>query len=181
MSSKALVSEFTAIGELKDIRTKSDGRVKYLLLSTEKDVYRIKVAKDQPANLSQQLIPGCKIEVSGMLKRQLHKNKIQHKAFSIKLLAPANSNQPHSKAQKSLGKILICQKSNCWDKGGQASYKVLKQELTQRGIFDQVDIKMTGCLKKCKKAPNMVVLPDKKHYVNVKPKQIATIIEQHFA
>lgn len=181
MTITPLVSEFKAIGELKNLEAKSNGRVKYLLLSANNEEYWIKVAKDQPANLAKQLQPGCKIKVSGMVKHQIHEDQVEYKALAIKLLETATL-EPFQKSKKSKAqaKVLICQKSNCWNKGGKASCETLKQELEKQGISDQVDIKMTGCLKKCKKAPNVIVLPDKKHYVNVKPKQVSAIVQKHF-
>jgi len=44
-----------------------------------------------------------------------------------------------------------------------------------------VNIKLTGCLKQCKKGPNLVVMPDKKHYNQVAPQDVPSLIERHFA
>ena len=188
MTITPLISEFVAIGELQDLALKSDGRVKYLLLSTEKEDYTIKVAKDRQKNLSKHLQPGAKLKIKGLLKQQPKKDKAEYKAYSIELLArppvkqASKVNPPTSKSGKSKkaqARVLICKKSNCWNKGGKEVYRQLVSELEEKGIKGQVDIKTTGCLKKCKKAPNMVVLPDKEQYVRVKPKHISTIVEKH--
>ncbi len=208
MTITPLISEFTAIGELKNLTVKSDGRVKYLLLSTEGKEYSIKIPKGQPKKLISRLEPGCEVKITGIVKQKPKKQRIEYKASSIKLLtAPAGGvtqlKAPKAKSSskkssditgrsafrgnlettpaKSSAKILICKKSNCWKKGGKASYEALKTELAQKGISDSVDIKLTGCLKKCKKAPNLIALPDKKHYTKVKPKQVATIVEKHLS
>lgn len=188
MTITPLISEFVAIGELQDITTKSDGRVKYLLLSTEEDDYSIKVAKDQPKNLGKQLKLGCKVKVKGMLKQKIKQDRSEYKAYSIELLsAPSavdNSQEKAStvkpdKSKKKKARVLICKKSNCWKKGGKEVYQKLISELGDRGIKDQVEIKTTGCLKKCKKAPNMIVLPDKKQYVKVGSKEVPSIVNKH--
>ena len=197
MTITPLISEFTAIGELKDLTVKSNGRVKYLLLSTEEQEYSIKIPKDQPKKLIRQLQPGCKLEITGILKNKLKKEEVEYKASAIKLLAapttevsgsevpqletPATKNSTTKSSKSKTGKILICKKSNCWKKGGRESYEVLKNELNKRGLSEDVDIKLTGCLKKCKKAPNLIALPDKKHYIKVKPKQVSTIVEKHLS
>ena len=203
MISSPLVAEFKATGELKDLTVKSDGRVKYILLTVEnKEDYWIEVAKEQSKKLGERLQPGCKIEVKGMLKRKIKKEKIDYKAYKIKILTsppvvatPKTSVEPSTKKtdkakksdktkksqKKSTARVLICKKSNCWKKGGKESYEKLRQELEKKGITEKIDIKLTGCLKKCKKAANMIVLPDKKHYVNVKAKQIPTMVEKHFS
>ena len=199
MTITPLISEFTAIGELKDLTVKSNGRVKSLLLSTEEQEYSIKLPKDQPKKLIRQLQPGCKLEITGILKNKIKKEEVEYKASAIKLLAAPTtevsgievpqletlaskkSTTKSSKSKKSSGKILICKKSNCWKKGGKESYEVLKNELNKRGLAEEVDIKLTGCLNKCKKAPNLIALPDKKHYIKVKPKQVSTIVEKHLS
>ena len=188
MTITPLISEFVAIGELQDINLKSDGRVKYLLLSTEEGEYSIKVQKDQPKNLSKQLKPGTKLKVKGMLKQKVKKETSEYKAFSIELLSvPTVKQNPQvqistvksGNSKKKKAKILICKKSNCWNKGGQEVYRQIKSELASKGVAEEIGIKTTGCLKRCKKAPNIVVLPDKKQYVRVKPKQISSILEKH--
>ena len=194
MTITPLVSEFVAIGELQDITVKSDGRVKNLILFTEGEYYSIKVAKDQPKKLGKSLKVGCKLKVKGMLKRNPKKNISEYKAYEIELLTPAKVeadirqvktdatklNKP-GKSKKNKAKVLICKKNNCWKKGGQSVYQELKSELEKRGISEEVDIKTTGCLKKCKKAPNMIMLPDKEHYVKVKAKQVSNIVEKHLS
>ena len=188
MTITPLISEFVAIGELQEMTVKSDGRVKYLLLSTEQEAHWLKVAKDQPKNLSKQLKLGSRLKVKGMLKQKAKKDKAEYKAYSIELLsAPAVKETPlveapkakPSKSKKSAAKVLICKKSNCWKSGGKEVYKELVSELDKNGIGDRVEIKTTGCLNRCKKAPNIVVLPDKKKYVKVKPKQIPAIVKEH--
>ncbi|MBE9142063.1 (2Fe-2S) ferredoxin domain-containing protein [Planktothrix mougeotii LEGE 06226] len=77
-------------------------------------------------------------------------------------------------------KILICQKSDCRKRGGDEICTLLQQELAQRGLEDQVIIQKTGCLKKCKAGPNLVMLPDKTRYSKVEPEEIPALIEQHF-
>ncbi|MCC0175403.1 (2Fe-2S) ferredoxin domain-containing protein [Waterburya agarophytonicola K14] len=190
MTITPLISEFIATGELKELSAKSDGRIKYLLLSTEQEEYWIKVAKDQPKNLHQKLNLGCELKVKGMLKRKVKQDVAEYKAYSIEVLTPATvedvpqeevSTAKPSKSKQPKAKVLICQKANCWNKGGKEVYEELKSELEKRGIAENVEIKTTGCLKRCKKAPNVIMLPDKKQYVRVKPKQIPAIVDAHMS
>ena len=192
MTITPLVSEFVAIGELQDITIKSNGRVKNLVLLSDREYYSIKVAKDQPKKLGERIQLGCKLKIRGMLKHNPKKNVLEYKAYAIELLTPAkvepakvkaNSSKPakSNKSKKTKAKVLICKKNNCWKKGGQSVYQELKSELEKRGIADDVEIKTTGCLKKCKKAPNMIMLPDKEHYVKVKAKQVPNIVEKHLS
>ncbi|MGD1919560.1 MAG: (2Fe-2S) ferredoxin domain-containing protein [Pleurocapsa sp.] len=146
------------------------------------------MAKDQPKSLGKQLQLGCKLKVKGMLKQKIKQDRAEYKAYSIELLglpvveettqADISTAKP-SKSKKTKAKVLICKKSNCWNKGGKEINKQLVSELENKNITEQVEIKTTGCLKKCKKAPNMVVLPDKEQYTRVKSKQVPVIVEKH--
>jgi len=76
-------------------------------------------------------------------------------------------------------KVLICQKSNCWNQGGRKVYETLESVLNDINLSEQISIKKSGCLKKCKRAPNLVMLPDKVHYTKVKSKQIKSFVHKH--
>ena len=75
--------------------------------------------------------------------------------------------------------MLVCQKSNCWKKGGKEVYAELETALSDRHLDGVIPVKKTGCLGKCKKAPNLVMLPDKARYTQVKPKQIPNLVAKH--
>ncbi len=180
-----LVSEFTIVGQLEDFIGKSDNCIKYLQLTTEEEDYSIKVAKEIRSKLARHLTPGCWLKVTGMRKNEIHKGKVKYKAYRVELLAEklvenfASDTASRLKTAKPKAKVLFCHKSTCWKKGGKTACQLLKAELEKRGIADQVDIKTVGCLKQCKKAPNMVIMPDKAHYHNVKANQIPSFIEKH--
>lgn len=172
-----LVSAFTLVGKLEDLAIKPNGRVKYLLLADEQQQYWIKLPKDQPVNLNLQLQPGCSLKVTGMQTHKIHKGKVEYKAYGIEVLETPVVKQSKN---KTAAKVLFCQESTCWHKGGKAACELLQAELQQRGIAEQVQIKTTGCLKRCKQAPNVVILPDRVNYSRVKPQQIPTLIEKYF-
>ena len=179
-----LVSEFTIVGQLEDFIGKSDNCIKYLQLTTEEEEYSIKVAKELRKNLAKHLKPGCWLKVTGMKKHELHKGEVKYKAYRIELLEKKPSckfagDRTSAKTTKSKAKVLFCNKSTCWKKGGKSACQSLQNELKKRGIADQVEIKTVGCLKQCKKAPNIVIMPDKARYSRVKPNQVSSFVEKH--
>ncbi|MDJ0649061.1 MAG: (2Fe-2S) ferredoxin domain-containing protein [Xenococcaceae cyanobacterium MO_188.B19] len=180
-----LVSEFTITGKLEDYISKSNNCIKSLQLVTEKGDYWIKLAKELRSSLKQKLQPGCLLKVTGMRKYEIHKGKVKYKAYGIEVLKKPFSEQVISDTQdvrigaKPKAKVLFCQKSTCWKKGGKAACTLLKAELESRGIANQVEIKTVGCLNQCKKAPNIVMMPDKARYSRVNPKQITQLIDKH--
>jgi (2Fe-2S) ferredoxin len=79
---------------------------------------------------------------------------------------------------KTKTKVLICGKSSCWRKGGKEVCQILEASLRERGLEGQITIQTTGCLKQCKQAPNLVMMPSKKRYSEVKPKQALSLLEK---
>ncbi len=180
-----LVSEFTIIGTLEDLIVNDKGRVKYLYLSTPEEDYAIAVAKSPTSPLSQQLQPGCYLKVTGMRKYKLHQDQLEYKAYRIELLpspvispddAESTSIPGKIKTTKPKVKVLFCQNSNCWQKGGKVACELLKTELRTEGIIDQVEIKTTGCMKQCKQAPNIVMMPGRKRYSRMQPQELSALI-----
>jgi (2Fe-2S) ferredoxin len=55
----------------------------------------------------------------------------------------------------------------------------LQQVLRDRDLQDCVVLEPTGCLKRCSKAPNFVVLPGKNFYNQVRPDEIVTLLQKH--
>jgi (2Fe-2S) ferredoxin len=77
--------------------------------------------------------------------------------------------------------ILVCGKSSCQRQGVGAVIASLKETLRDLGLEAQVEVKTTGCLKKCKKGVNVVFLPDKTTYTQVKPIQASSLVMHHFS
>lgn len=187
------ISSFNFNGELDDIYAPKN-QIKHIKLNTAKGKYWIKISKKLREQISE-LSPGCQLEIAGQSKQSLETGKIKYKAQTIALIAQ-NAEQiaaiktkqvsllpvfdPRTKFHAKLhAKVLICQKANCWKNGGREVFASLESALSDRGLRDIVNIKKTGCLKKCKKAPNLIVFPDKVHYAKVKPKQVSSLIDKH--
>jgi (2Fe-2S) ferredoxin len=186
----SMIASFNFKGKLSKIAYKQK-KIKYLKLETEQGKYWIKI----PKQLSKQLAglsSGCQLEVAGKVKQHSKTGKTKHKAKTVAVIAPDTSATPlKAKSKtvsllplfdskiKSKAKVLICQKSNCWKKGGQEVCAEIEFILSDRGLTKEIPIQKTGCLKQCKKAPALVMMPDKARYNQVKPKQVAKMLEKH--
>jgi len=187
--SKEKVAQFSVIGELIGFILKDGYKIKYLRIAVSEREYWIKLPKKLRNNLSPEIQPGCLLRVDGEGKLCLKTGKLKLKATEVNQTQAINqtsnctsSVQENNKKTKSLATILVCQKSTCWHKkGGEAVCQHIEEGLRDRGLEDQVKIKTTGCLKQCKKGPNVVVMPDKTRYSQVMPKQIPDLLEKHFA
>lgn len=185
---KTEVTEFTLTGQLLGFVIKDGYKIKYFRMAIADREYWIKPAKELRNQLEQEITPGCLIEVGGTTKQCWKTGKIKLKAYSVKRVAipevvptPISALQPQatpSKPKKAC--VLVCQKSDCRKRGGQAVCATLQESLRDRGLESQVEIKLTGCLKACKDGPNIIMMPDKARYSNVRPHQIPELLEKHF-
>ena len=185
--SKYLVTEFKFTGKLVNLIIKKDNQVKYLKMATEKQEYWIKVAKSIREDIAQIVSLEADVIVKGAKKQKIKTGKVKYEADYLELVASSNNNSqfvvfdvpnlsfPENKV-KVKAKVLVCQKSSCWKKGGKEVCQVLEDICRDR----QIQVKTTGCLKQCKKGPNVMMLPDKTRYSKVKPQQIPALVEKHF-
>lgn len=186
----SIVSPFKFSGKLTKISRKKR-KVKYIKLITDHDKYWIKIPKKLREKIAN-LPCGCQLEVSGELKYR-PKSKTTYKAQTVVLIPQDTTETAKPKEKtvsllpifdskiKSKAKVLICQKSNCWKKGGKEVFAQLESTLSDRRLTDEVPLKKTGCLKQCKKAPALIMMPDKARYNKVKPKQIPNLVDKHLA
>jgi (2Fe-2S) ferredoxin len=186
----SMIASFNFKGKLSKIAYKQK-KIKYLKLETEQGKYWIKISKQLSKQLAG-LSPGCQLEVEGKVKQDSETGKTKYKAKRVAIIAPealAKLAKVKTKTVsllplfeskiKSKAKVLICQKSNCWKKGGQKVCAEIESILSDRGLTKEIPIQKTGCLKQCKKAPALVMMPDKARYNQVKPKQVAKMVEKH--
>jgi hypothetical protein len=145
-------------------------KIKRLNLATAEGEYNIKLSKEARASFRGVLTPGDWIVVAGVQRTNTDTGEVRYKAYLIKPISPTQGSaaldafpvvQPKAKPQAT---ILVCQKSDCMKRGGNAVCQALQTELRDRGLQDQVTVKMTGCMKQCKDAPNLVVMPGKTRY-----------------
>ena len=102
---------------------------------------------------------------------------------STNLITPAQELSPINnvivQSAKTKATILVCQKSDCMNRGGKTLCQALEATLSDRGLEDQVTIKGTGCMKNCKAGPNLV-MPDKTRYNRIQAAQVPALIDKYF-
>ena len=177
---------------------------KYLRLTTADGEYCIKLPKYLQIDIVSRFTPGNWIRVAGVWKERLD-GTIQFKADFLAHSTPTSqtlqalnddqqsaspqsdasdlnpSHPDKSPAKKSKVKILVCGKSGCMKRGGRAVCQQLEALLDAQGLANQVVIKQTGCMDRCKAGPNLVVMPDKTRYSKVKPDAIPDLLQRHLS
>lgn len=157
---------------------------KRLKLATAKGEREIKLSKELRISLREALQAGDWIEISGIQKLKQKTGELKLKAYYVKLKAPnpqQQALQPAVAAPKAKACVMVCQKSSCRKRGAEEVCGAITASLRDRGLEDQVAIKGTGCMKQCKSGPCVIFMPDKSRYSGVAPKQVAGLIEKHFA
>lgn len=187
LTTEAEKLQFAGIGQLLDFIVKDEFKIKGLRVVISGREHWIKLSKEARKALDSALIPGCWIEIVGRKKICKKTGQSKLKADLVRRVpAPARSEVPArvpqtltANAKAPTTKILVCKKSDCAKQGGEAVCSAIARYLRDRGLEDSVEVKMTGCLKQCKKGPNLVVMPDKTHYTKISPREIPAILDKH--
>jgi (2Fe-2S) ferredoxin len=188
-------------------------KLKYLLLRTVDRDVSIEIPKELRAGMVYQLDLGDRIRCAGTQKKFKLKASAIEKVVRVasvltrfhgrtlrfpqmetrpERLAPVENRSARlervvaAPANESKVKILICQKSHCLKNGGKEVYLALTEQLDSHNLNNSVTVECTGCLKLCKQAPNLVVLPvgvasalwNQSSYHNVRTSQIPAIISK---
>lgn len=183
-------------------------KLKLMRLTTATGDYTIKLPKELRSLLYRTLTPGDWVQVTGYQKFDEGRVKLKAEQVLPAVNRPALSllqsaqhpTQTHptqqpmqtSAAQDAAQSvchagpasakpqtILVCQKSDCCKRGGHALVQALRTELVERGLAEQVKICGTGCMKRCKAGPNLV-MPNKTRYTRIQAHEVSTLLDQHF-
>jgi NADP-reducing hydrogenase subunit HndC len=75
--------------------------------------------------------------------------------------------------------LLVCGGTGCHASESDAIVCNLRDELEAKGLMETVQVILTGCFGFCEKGPIVKVIPDNTFYVQVKPEDAQTIVEEH--
>ncbi|MDD2422197.1 MAG: NADH-quinone oxidoreductase subunit NuoF [Heliobacteriaceae bacterium] len=77
--------------------------------------------------------------------------------------------------------VMVCGGAGCISSNCRDIVTALKAELAAKGLEKEVKVVLTGCMGPCDMGPVMIVYPEGTFYRRVKPKDAATIVEEHLA
>ncbi len=206
---KKQVSKFQLEGQFLGFVWKKGKPKKKFRLATATAEYDLKLQLPKSSRylLQQELQPGVWVQVQGEEVLHLKKNERKRQVYHIVPVSEAGKNvasdtgnnmaatspveqpswqeQPQESASESVasqpqGQILLCRKSSCRKRGADCVHQAISNAVTERGWQDQITIETTGCMKKCKAGPNLLVMPDKTRYKSIQPDEIPQLLEQHF-
>jgi (2Fe-2S) ferredoxin len=180
------ISDFNLQGRLLGFVFEDGYKLKYLRLATAEGELCIKMAKPLRVSFDRSLMPGDWVRVAGETKLDRKTGESKQKAYILERTAPAVTHAPlkvsaaPAPAAQPKATILVCQKSDCCQRGARQVCQAIEASLRERGLEDRVTVKGTGCIKQCKMGPNVVVMPDKTRYSRCHPSEVPGLIEKHF-
>jgi (2Fe-2S) ferredoxin len=170
---------FQVIGEFLGFVIKDGYKVKYLKISVDGREYWFKPEKSLREQLSRDIPPRASLKVTGESQFCGKTGKLKLRVTELEPLGDGSGAIAGTGRTKKAS-VLVCEKSDCWKNGGAIVCRALEEGLRDRGLSETVALKRTGCLKQCGNGPNLVVMPDKKHYRRVDPRQIPALLDRHF-
>jgi (2Fe-2S) ferredoxin len=161
---------FQIEGEFLGVCALDGYKLKYLRLRSADGDFLVKIPKELRGGMVYKLSIGDRIRCEGIQK------DLKFKAYAIEKVEVDRVEA--STENRSKAKILICQSSHCLNNGGKEVYLALTEQLRSHNLTDRVSVVSTGCLKRCKQAPHLLVLPDRSSYHHVKIAQIPAIVSK---
>ncbi len=182
-------SEFCLEGRFLDFVIKDGYKLKGLLLGTSEGERYVKLAKHLRYAFDLRLPPGTWLQVVGEKKYDSETGEIKLKAERVmaclqevettERILPIPVSAKKTKEKSAKNNILVCQKSSCMKRGGKKLCQAMAASISERGLDERIAIKGTGCMKKCKAGPNLI-MPDKTRYSKIQAEQVSTLMDKHF-
>jgi len=169
---------FEAEGYFLGFLPDKDGQLKYLRWQVGSEVFAGKIPKPLRSELYRSLKPGDRVQIAGEREVNLLKGRekwVLYRVVRIPAISPPKA-APESK-EKRQGVVLVCQKSDCCRRG---ALEVMQALQTYLAVYEGIRVQGVGCLKNCKRGPNVVFLPDKARYSGVSSQEIPALLERHF-
>ncbi len=95
-------------------------------------------------------------EISKLSSSQV--DELKRRAVLSDAVATTNANTTKTNTTKPV-RLLICQASDCRQRGSFTASKAIAQAITQADCSARIVVQSTGCMKRCKVGPNVVMLP----------------------
>ncbi len=167
MKPQSATASSNLVGQFVSYELKDGYKVKRLNLLTADGMQSVKLTNEARARLfrlnsSTTIVPGTLLSLA--VEAKFDDGEIKYKVYDLQILAAATpidlTNLPVAESdapRPKITKIRVCDRGTCRKRGALEVYAQLKQEITDRGLGDQVVLEKTGCLKDCKHGPNVTI------------------------
>lgn len=166
----------------------SKGKLKGLFLRVGDGDYTVKLPKYLRPMLVRELAPKTFIQVWAYPDEDIWRaiNILPLPEAEIQNLPQATNqdqavvDQPQSQpSDQAKVCIQVCRKGTCFKQGGKAIWLLLQAEVEANPDLQHVSIQATGCMKACKKGPNVRVMPSGKVISHVGKNTALTVLSKY--
>ncbi|NER79131.1 MAG: (2Fe-2S) ferredoxin domain-containing protein [Leptolyngbya sp. SIO1D8] len=165
----------------------SKGKLKGLLLRSGTGEHKVKLPKYLRPMLVRELAPESFIQIWAYPDEDiwrainilpLPEAEISRLQQEINLETPSKP-QAQPQSSKSAGVcIQVCRKGKCFKQGSKQIWSLLQAEVEANPALQHVSIEATGCMKACKKGPNLRILPSGRMVNHVHPTNALAFLSQ---
>ncbi|MBC8122670.1 MAG: NAD(P)H-dependent oxidoreductase subunit E [Gemmatimonadaceae bacterium] len=178
----------TLEGEVLAFVPGKKGRLDRFKLSVADGECLVKFPKEWAGALNASLHAGERVQVRGKLKFDEDSGEPYLKAITVlhlkqpvvaaRQIAPTEPAQaePARVLPPLSTRVLVCTSSDCCKRGAKALCRTLAETIEQYGLQDRVRVEKTGCMKRCKQGPNLVIMPQKARFTRVGPEQATELL-----
>ncbi len=190
MATAAVKSHFCLEGRLLGFIPGASSPHKFMAVQTSTGEISVKLSKSLRLMLYGYLTPGDWVRLVGQQKLDPETQEWRYKAHEVikisdlaavnplPVQASSRSTTAKSSPQK-LKQVLICNKSGCRKRGSGALCHFLEAALVESGRSEQIIVKKTGCMDRCKAGPHLVFMPGKQRYSKVTAAMLPDLMQKH--
>ncbi|MEM6714592.1 MAG: (2Fe-2S) ferredoxin domain-containing protein [Cyanobacteria bacterium P01_D01_bin.6] len=187
-------------GQFTEVMRSAKGKVKGLYLRAEAETYAIKLPKYLRPMLVRELSPGAFVQVWAdfdeekwrginvlplseqeaiALQKSWQTPTARHTDATVATVEPslkaAKSSPPSSKKLC----VKVCRKGKCFKQGGRQIIQSLETAIATDPNLQHVSVEGVGCLKACKKGPNLKLSNSPKVINGVTPSNVIDIVTRY--
>ncbi|NJN22433.1 MAG: (2Fe-2S) ferredoxin domain-containing protein [Leptolyngbya sp. RL_3_1] len=183
----AAKSHFCLEGRLLGFTPGASSPRKFMTVQTSTGEISVKLSKSLRLMLLGYLTAGDWIRLVGKQKLDPETQEWRYKAHEVIKISERRSLSPRlaspiaaaKPAPHQPQKVLVCNKSDCRKRGSGALCDFLETALAASGRAEQITVKQTGCMDRCKTGPHVVFMPGKQRYSKVTAAMLPDLIQKH--
>ncbi|MBW4700106.1 MAG: NAD(P)H-dependent oxidoreductase subunit E [Aphanocapsa lilacina HA4352-LM1] len=184
----------TLEGEVKAYLPGKRGLVNRCTLATSEGEVVVKFPKEWAYRVTETIAVGERVQVRGKLKFDDDGETYLKATVLLHLKATVNAAQPMASPPSappslpepayppevsptlSKTRVLVCESADCCKRGARKLVRNLKEAVERYGLEERVEIRATGCMKRCKQGPNLMITPSKTRHTDVDPAQAPELL-----
>ncbi len=179
-------------GQFTEVLRSAKGKLKGIYLRSDTEIYAIKLPKYLRPMLVRELAPGTFVQVwayfddekwRGLNLLPLPEDEAitLRETWQSHTLAEATvtpSAEPEATSPKPLC-VKVCRKGSCFKQGGKKIMQSLAAEIAADPTLQHISVEGVGCLKACKRGPNLKLSNSKKVITGVTPSNALDLVRKH--